>query len=83
MNWNLPYQALLQHLPHPMNYCSPYADTGSTPSDISYTSPPAIEASSSGVVRAAALNTAKQNAELFITGNFDGLLRALNGREKK
>ncbi|KAF1991781.1 hypothetical protein K402DRAFT_399756 [Aulographum hederae CBS 113979] len=53
------------------------------PSDVSYTSPPAIEGPASGLVRAAAMTTAEQNAQLFNTGNFDGLLRALNGREKR
>jgi hypothetical protein len=83
MNWNLPYQTLLQHLPHSMNHHSPYADAGSTPSDVSYTSPPAIEAASSKVVRAAALKSTQQTTDLFINGNFDGLLRALSAKEKK
>jgi len=83
MNWNLPYSALLRHFPQLMDHHSPSAISASTPSDVSMASPAADAALSPGLTQAATLRKARQNAALFITGDFEGLLRAFNSADKK
>jgi len=82
MNWNLPYNALLRHFPQLMDHPSPSAISASTPSDVSMASP-ADAALSPGLTQAVALRKARQNAALFIAGDFEGLLQAFNSADKK
>jgi hypothetical protein len=83
MSWNLPYQALFRQLPLVMDHYSPFGASVSPPSDVSIASPAGDSAPSPRLVRAVTLKIAKQNADLFITGNFDGLLRSLDTMQKK
>ncbi|KAF2791863.1 hypothetical protein K505DRAFT_247960 [Melanomma pulvis-pyrius CBS 109.77] len=83
MNWNLPYRALLRHFPQLMDHPSPLAMSVSTPSDVSIASPAADTALSPGLAQAVSLRTARQNAALFVAGDFEGLLRVFSDEDKK
>ncbi|KAF2688343.1 hypothetical protein K458DRAFT_427949 [Lentithecium fluviatile CBS 122367] len=83
MDWNLPYRALLRHFPQLMDHPSPSARSISTPSDVSIESPAVDAALSPGLSQAVNLRKARQNAALFVAGDFEGLLRAMSAEEKK
>jgi len=83
MNWNLPYSALLRHFPQLMDHSSPSALSVSTPSDVSMASPAADYALSPGLSQAVSLRKARQNAALFVAGDFEGLLRTFSDTDKK
>jgi hypothetical protein len=55
----------------------------STPSDVSIASPAAEAALSPGLAQAVNLRKTRQNAALFIAGDFEGLLRAFSERDRK
>jgi hypothetical protein len=83
MNWNLPYSALSVQFPQLMDGASPSAMSIPTPDNVTMESPEATTALSPGLAQAVSLRRARQNAALFVTGDFEGLLRAFNSDDKK
>jgi hypothetical protein len=83
MNWNLPYNALAYQFPQLMDCPSPSAMSVPTPNDVTMESPEAETALSPGLAQAVSLRRARQNADMFVTGDFEGLLRAFDSDDKK
>ena len=83
MNWNLPYRALQNMFPQLLDLPSPAAMSVSTPSDVSIASPAADTALSPGLSQAVNLRMARQNAAMFVAGDFEGLLKAFSKEEKR
>ncbi|KAF2648402.1 hypothetical protein K491DRAFT_763107 [Lophiostoma macrostomum CBS 122681] len=82
VNWNLPYRALLRLFPQLKDHKSPAAMSASTPSDVSIASP-AAEALSPGLSQSISIRKTRENAALFIAGDFEGLLRSFSERDRK
>jgi hypothetical protein len=83
MNWSLPYSALSNQFPQLMDAPSPSAMSVPTPENVTMESPEAETALSPGLAQAVSLRRARQNAGLFVAGDFEGLLQAFNSDDKK
>lgn len=83
MNWDIPYQTLVRQSPHSSNHPSPFGPTVSTPSDVSIASPAGDVPTSPGLSQALKQRISIKNAQLFIAGRHDELLRSLNMADKK